>query len=1177
MTNTVNTTSPIQQRPGLVPVLRYGNFAGEGYAGRLGLETTIQHPDINAGNPIDVKELVQTPQGLASFMKVTVQTEPNGYLDAVTRNHDVEYTVAEMRYMNNVQAAFDGKLPHELTWEDKQTSAFKQLEGARNDEYWKADQRMLNAVAEYHPEDFADTNYRGLLLNAFYVKAESGWVGYGKTEEAANFYQELKLKDERIEPLSTGQAVLTFHRANTLAQANFEELATLPITPQERQFFNQHLLQPGASLDTFTKNQEGMSIPDGQMDYTHRLVVPKQMSDGIFESTVKMGDQTVTMRLDVTNKNDPVFTKVTTVNGEVVSEQVITAIDDKKEGQFNIRAYTVVTHDGQGNLLENSTIEKPPVPKLDTPEDLQAKIDAVKSGNYREVVAEVQTNPHSADAVNGMDLQSDQTHKANEGATQTKTDDAADQTAASDNDSSNATQQVTDAFSQADKTAADIKTQYPHAVQVADASGALPDASAHASTNTFNNYLDTQGNTLSSKQQDALATQIDKLGLGGEGDLSFYSLPGGGALIANADGDIVGEINRNSATGDLQLKANGIDANGNPVEVNNHIGEQGQVLSDAAVVQAQASYMFNSLMAVNNWDHMNDLGKLSALVNLYNATDKLGEAFGATGNNLPGDLGAAAGYLQLAQGLQSGDDLIITNGLNTVSDGAVDQAIGNVVGQELPYVSTLLELRNFADNPEQAALTMAGTYVGEAIGMAIGGPIGAAIGGAIGGMIGGSLGSMFGDDDIPMREGLAHAQWDANGHTQVVTTQDAEGGGATAHSWMSSLVSGLQASLDHTVDANGHAQYSLVPNLLPSVGFKYDPDGYNLANGARGFTYLEWTYEQGQTQTRYYDGAGNRGDGSGETLSGDFVQHAQSAIAPAWQVQTVLAHYQQSGEIDLPAQTHHLPTELSDGLHQTLQVVTLELSSALPTEPAQISKLIDVDGDGYLEQTQWLQTNQALLAVDLNGDGQIGLGETVNLQDADQVQHARTSMAWLDANSDGKLTAQDPAFAALKLWVDVNSDGKSANGELQTLSQAGITAIDFSTHPPSIERADGSQQALTVQTLTADTLGVALQQTTGGVLETREQQDGSGTRVLYAVNSQEFDGQADKTHGGDQDIDGSNGDVVQVDASRLATTTNNTIGNSSTQTSTTVGVGDARLKSLGTTAAANTSQYLQSA
>lgn len=91
--------------------------------------------------------------------------------------------------------------------------------------------------------------------------------------------------------------------------------------------------------------------------------------------------------------------------------------------------------------------------------------------------------------------------------------------------------------------------------------------------------------------------------------------------------------------------------------------------------------------------------------------------------------------------------------------------------------------------------------------------------------------------------------------------------------------------------------------------------------------YLQWTDDQGQTQTRFYDGAGNRGDDSGETLSSDFVQHAQSAIAPAWQVQTVLAHYQQGQAIELPTQANSLPQALGDGLHQTLQVVSLQAAN----------------------------------------------------------------------------------------------------------------------------------------------------------------------------------------------------------------------------------------------------------
>ncbi len=706
-------------------------------------------------------------------------------------------------------------------------------------------------------------------------------------------------------------------------------------------------------------------------------------------------------------------------------------------------------------------------------------------------------------------------------------------------------------------------------VQVADANGGLPDTSTPANPNTFTHFLDAQGSTLSPAQQNALATQLDKLNLGGEGDLSFYSLPNGGALIANADGDIVGEI-VHSNSGNLNLRATGIDTDGNTVEVNNHIGEGGDVQTQDQYTKAQTQQvlgdinqgldLFNALSNIQNWSQLSDVGKLSAVVGLYNAIDGLGAAFSGTGNNLPGDLGAAAGWLSLAQGLQSGDGFVIAAGLNSVSDQALDGALNSAFGSTgVPYVSIALALHNFEDNPAQS--------IGTLVGMYFGGPLG----GAIGGFIGGFLGGMFGDDDIPMQEGLAHAQWDDSGHTQVVTTQNAEGGGATANSWMNGLVGGLQTQLNTYNSQHGLSNgmgLDLVPNLLPSVGFKYDPDGFNLANGARGFMYLQWTDEAGQTQTRYYDGAGNRGDGSGETLAGDFMAHAQGAIAPAWQVQTTLAHWQQSGVIDLPKQSSSLPTELVDGLHQTLQVVSLTLPNTLPVETTSSSKWIDVDGDGYLEQTQWLQTNQAVLAVDLNGDGQISVGETVNMQKADQ---ARTSMAWLDANGDGKLTAQDPAFAALKLWVDVNADGKSTATELQSLTQAHITSIDFSTNPPSIERADGSQQALTMQTLTADTLGVAFERTAGGMVETTEQLDGTGSSVLHAVNTRAFDGQAAHTQGGGQDVDGSNGDVMQVDASKLATTTHHTIANNSTQTSTMVGAGDARLKSLAAIPTANTS------
>lgn len=64
-------------------------------------------------------------------------------------------------------------------------------------------------------------------------------------------------------------------------------------------------------------------------------------------------------------------------------------------------------------------------------------------------------------------------------------------------------------------------------------------------------------------------------------------------------------------------------------------------------------------------------------------------------------------------------------------------------------------------------------------------------------------GGLFGDEpDIPMREGLAYAEWNSAGNTVVLTDQDAEGG-ATATGWMRNLADSLQ--LNWLTPATGSA------------------------------------------------------------------------------------------------------------------------------------------------------------------------------------------------------------------------------------------------------------------------------------------------------------------------------------------------------------------------------------
>lgn len=727
-------------------------------------------------------------------------------------------------------------------------------------------------------------------------------------------------------------------------------------------------------------------------------------------------------------------------------------------------------------------------------------------------------NPHGANAVNGSDRQSDDSELPKRDA------------------SGDFGKALFDAFEDAQIAPGGAGTQYADAGNgtVSDAGGGGPSS---VSTDTGFNVADLTTPDLA-RHFTRGARQI-----GGFDVLPFNE---NSSFLVNADGDIAGEINR-LGNGYVQIK----DLSGNIAYVNE---QTGQALSAESYDRAQASEvgsalgLMQSIIGLQNWDGMSDLQRVAAMVSVYNVVDKL-----SGGNSLPGELGTTASVLGLLHALDKGDiGGIAYSGLSMVEAltstatqaGWVTQSIG---GNFLPAMGFVLAL----DSGDPVSIASSGLSLMSSLGYI--GPWGSIAAVAVG-----LLGSMFSSKpDLPMREGIAHAEWDAAGNTVVITDQNNHGGGATAAGWMNSLVSGLEIQLANTHDAAGNS-YALIPNLLPAIGFQYDPDGFNLANGATGFMVLRWTDEAGQSQTRYYDGAGNRGDGTGETLAGDFMTHAQGAIAPSWQVATTLAHFQQGQGVDIPESASGLPQETGDGVHQSLAALTL----ALPVEPAFVDALVDVDGDSYLERTQWLANNQSVLAIDSNGDGEIGAGEFLNLNSA-----GLNSLNWMDVNNDHLIDARDPAFAALRLWIDVNSDGHSG-GETNALTQAGITAIDFGSNPPCIIYANGSRTALTVQTLKADIFGTIYQNSAGGILQLDEQRNADGTlaaptALLHAVNTRHFDGQAAHINGGIAAATTPGTSTSNVDAgdTRLSSVSAKTIANQSSQTSSTVNAGDARLLS----------------
>lgn len=106
--------------------------------------------------------------------------------------------------------------------------------------------------------------------------------------------------------------------------------------------------------------------------------------------------------------------------------------------------------------------------------------------------------------------------------------------------------------------------------------------------------------------------------------------------------------------------------------------------------------------------------------------------------------------------------------------------------------------------------------------------------------------------------------------------------------------------------------------------------------------------------------------------------------------------------------------------------------------------LFDMDGDGKVEPSGWVAADDAILAIDRNGNGLIDNGSEINL--AGDVEGAFSDIEGLrryDTNSNGFFDGADEEFSKFRLWQDLNQDGVSQAGELKTLTEMGVAAINL--------------------------------------------------------------------------------------------------------------------------------------
>ncbi|WP_337660613.1 calcium-binding protein [Anderseniella sp. Alg231-50] len=135
-------------------------------------------------------------------------------------------------------------------------------------------------------------------------------------------------------------------------------------------------------------------------------------------------------------------------------------------------------------------------------------------------------------------------------------------------------------------------------------------------------------------------------------------------------------------------------------------------------------------------------------------------------------------------------------------------------------------------------------------------------------------------------------------------------------------------------------------------------------------------------------------------------------------------------------------------------VIDLDKDGLDLTRQNQRDVYFDLDADGFGERTGWVREDDGLLAIDLNGDGQINdIGELFG----DAETSGLTALAAYDSNGDGVIDALDAQFADLLIWQDLNQNGVVDAGELNDLTMHGIVAISLTGRDPEVTLSGGNE------------------------------------------------------------------------------------------------------------------------
>ncbi|MDF2076297.1 hypothetical protein P2Q70_17080 [Pseudomonas mendocina] len=177
---------------------------------------------------------------------------------------------------------------------------------------------------------------------------------------------------------------------------------------------------------------------------------------------------------------------------------------------------------------------------------------------------------------------------------------------------------------------------------------------------------------------------------------------------------------------------------------------------------------------------------------------------------------------------------------------------------------------------------------------------------------------------------------------------------------------------------------------------------------------------------------------------------------------------QKPGEIVRELRQTAEPLPISDSAATVSQAVIeqrgLELNVSTGQSPQQVDPLVldlagngfstsglsrpvrfDLDADGRIDSISAPTGDDALLALDRNGNGRIDDGREL-FGDQHGAANGFAELARFDDNGDGRIDAADAVFDKLRL-LHFDAQGRQ---QLQTLGEAGVSAIDLRARDVSI-------------------------------------------------------------------------------------------------------------------------------